>query len=63
MKIKNFEDILSWKKSQDLSLVIYKIFKENKDYGFKDQIQRAIISVSNNIAEGFERRSNKGSLC
>ena len=59
MKIKNFEDILSWKKSQDLSLVIYKIFKENKDYGFKDQIQRAIISVSNNIAEGFERRSNK----
>jgi four helix bundle protein len=59
MKIKNFEDILSWKKSQDLSLVIYKIFKENKDYSFRDQIQRAMISVSNNIAEGFERRSNK----
>ena len=59
MKIKNFEDILSWKKSQNLALVIYKIFKENKDYSFRDQIQRAMVSVSNNIAEGFERRSNK----
>ena len=59
MKIKNFEDILSWKKSQDLSLMIYQIFKENRDYGFKNQIQRVIISISNNIAEGFERNSNK----
>ena len=39
--------------------IIYELFKNNKDYGFKDQIQRAVISISNNIAEGFERRSNK----
>ena len=59
MKIKKFEDILSWQKSQRLSLEIYRIFKNNKDFSFRDQIQRAMISVSNNIAEGFERRSNK----
>jgi len=59
MKIEKFEDIMSWQKSQNLALEIYQIFKENKDYSFKDQIQRAIISISNNIAEGFERRSNK----
>lgn len=59
MKIKKFEDILSWKKAQDLTLIIYKIFKDNRDYSFRDQIQRAMISVSNNIAEGFERKGNK----
>lgn len=61
MKIetKNFEDIISWKKSKDLSVFIYKILRDNKDYGFKDQIQRAAVSISNNIAEGFDRRGNK----
>ena len=61
MKIitKNFEDIVSWKKSQILAVFIYKIFKNNKDFGFRDQIQRASISISNNIAEGFDRKGNK----
>jgi len=58
MKIERFEDILSWQKSKELCLVIYKLFAESKDYGFKDQIQRASVSVMNNIAEGFERKSN-----
>ena len=42
--------------------LIYKFGRESgfsKDYGFKDQIQRAAVSVMNNIAEGFERGSNK----
>ena len=39
--------------------MIYKIFKSNRDYNFKNQIERASISIMNNIAEGFERRSNK----
>ena len=59
MGIKKFEDIISWKKSNDLALLVYKLFKENSDFSFKNQIQRAVISISNNIAEGFERRSNK----
>ncbi len=58
MVIKRFEDILAWQKSKELSISIYKLFKDSKDYAFKDQIQRASISVMNNIAEGFERRTN-----
>jgi len=57
--ISSFEDILSWQKAKDLAIDVYSDFKTNKDYGFKDQIQRAVISVSNNIAEGFERRGDK----
>ncbi len=57
--IKKFEDIIAWQKARKLSLCIYKLFQNNKDFSFKDQICRASISVSNNIAEGFERRSSK----
>ncbi|MES2087614.1 MAG: four helix bundle protein [Patescibacteria group bacterium] len=59
MKIEKFEDILSWQRAKSLAVLLYKILKDNKDYGFRDQIQRAVVSISNNIAEGYERRSNK----
>jgi four helix bundle protein len=59
MKIEKFEDIISWKKSQSLAIIIYGIFSKNKDFGFKNQIERAVISIGNNIAEGFERKGNK----
>ena len=59
MKINKFEDILSWQKSKVLTINIYKAFKETKDFGFKNQIERASVSIMNNIAEGFERKSNK----
>jgi four helix bundle protein len=42
-----------------VSVDIYKLFRECKDYGFRDQIQRASVSVSSNIAEGFERQTDK----
>ncbi|HEY9081933.1 MAG: four helix bundle protein [Vicingaceae bacterium] len=58
MKIDRFEDIIAWQKSKQLTLIIYKEFKDSRDFGFKDQIQRAAVSVMNNIAEGFERKSN-----
>ena len=58
MKFERFEDIIAWQKAMDLTVSIYKEFDESKDYGFKDQIQRASVSVMNNIAEGFERKSN-----
>ena len=41
-----------------MTLRVYTLFKNNKDYGFKDQICRASVSVMNNIAEGFERKSD-----
>lgn len=59
MSIKNFEDLICWQKAQDLSVDIYKIFHSIKDYAFKDQIQRASVSISNNIAEGSERTTKE----
>src|SRR3989338_925214 len=59
MKIEKFEDIISWKKAGELTISIYKEFKNCRDFSFIDQIQRAAISIMNNIAEGFERRTNK----
>ena len=58
MKIEKFEDILSWQKSKELTLLIYKAMRPCKDYGYRDQIQRASVSIMNNIAEGYERRTN-----
>lgn len=59
MKIEKFEDIESWKEARILVKEIYKLFANVKDYGFRDQIQRAAISIMSNIAEGFDRGSNK----
>lgn len=59
MIIGRFEDILAWQKAKILTIKIYLILKDNKDYSFKDQLQRAAISIMNNIAEGFERKSDK----
>ena len=58
MKIERFEDILAWQKVRDLAKRIYDLFGDCRDYSFKDQIQRAAVSVMNNIAEGYERKSN-----
>ena len=59
MKIEKFEDIESWKEARLLVKEVYQRFSNLKDYGFRDQIQRAAISVMSNIAEGFDRNSNK----
>lgn len=59
MTIEKFEDIISWQKSKTLTLGIYQIFRTNKDFGFRDQIQRAGVSIMNNIAEGFDRKGDK----
>ena len=59
MKITRFEDLISWQKGQKLVILLYSIFKDNRDYSFKDQILRASISIMNNLAEGFERYTNK----
>ena len=58
MIIKKFEDIVAWQKAQSLAIEIYSVFKNLKDYSFKDQICRSAISISSNIAEGFDRSSD-----
>jgi len=59
MKFDRFEEILGWQKAKELTINIYKSFSNCKDFAFKDQIQRASVSIMNNVAEGFERKSNK----
>jgi four helix bundle protein len=59
MKIRTFEDLLVWQKAIAHTIEIYKRFHLVSDFGFKNQIQRASISISNNIAEGFERGSDR----
>ncbi len=51
-----------WKKSARLSTDVYKAFAECKDFGFKDQITRASLSVPSNIAEGMEKMSVKDQI-
>ncbi|HYF04653.1 MAG TPA: four helix bundle protein [Patescibacteria group bacterium] len=59
MKITQFEDIIAWQKSRELFNFVYSDFRDCKDFAFRDQIQRAVVSIANNIAEGFERRGDK----
>ncbi len=59
MKIANFEDIESWKEAREMVKDIYRSFTGIKDYSFRDQMQRASISIMSNIAEGFDRGTNR----
>ena len=52
MAVQRFEDLIVWQKAQELALSIYQSFDNCNDFGFRDQIRRAAVSVSNNIAEG-----------
>jgi four helix bundle protein len=54
-----FEELDVWKRATRLSVAIYRQLASLKDYGFRDQITRASLSVPSNIAEGFERISQK----
>lgn len=62
MKIERFEDIKAWQEARELAKLVYELTKHppfSKDFGLRDQIRRAAVSVMANIAEGFERRSHK----
>jgi four helix bundle protein len=59
-KFEKIEDIIVWQKGIELTNTIYSITSNigfNKDFGLKDQIRRASVSIPSNIAEGFERNS------
>lgn len=56
---KSYEDLDVWKKAVDLSVRVYELMQYCRDYGFKDQVCRASVSIASNIAEGMERESKK----
>jgi four helix bundle protein len=62
MKVNSFEDLQVWQDSRILVKSIYQLTSDgkfSKDFGLREQIQRASVSIMNNIAEGFERNNNK----
>lgn len=59
MKAESFEDLEVWKEGMRLTVEVYNLLKECRDYGLRDQMQRAPVSIPSNIAEGFERQTNK----
>ena len=57
-RIEKFEDFIAWQKARTLTAEIYKVSgcgKFSRDFGLKEQIRRASVSIMSNIAEGFER--------
>jgi len=55
--IKRFEDIIAWQEARKLVKMVYKITRTGelkKDFGLRDQMQRAAVSSMTNIAEGFD---------
>ena len=60
-----FRELKVWQRSKDLAVTIYIVTKEGefcRDFGSRDQIRRAAISIPSNIAEGDERGSNKDAI-
>ena len=61
-RIERFEDIVAWQKARALTREIYQSSGSGafgKDYGLKDQVRRASVSIMANVAEGFERGGDK----
>jgi four helix bundle protein len=58
-KERKVEDLLVWQQAISIANVIYLHFISLNDFGFRNQIQRAAVSISNNIAEGFYRKSDR----
>lgn len=61
-KIKDFTDLIAWQKSHELVVLIYEMtkkFPDKEKFGLISQLERAAVSVTSNIAEGFGRSHNK----
>ena len=61
-KTKNFKDLIVWQKARDLAVLVYKFtsyFPKEEMYGLTSQMRRAVISISSNIAESYNRLHTK----
>jgi four helix bundle protein len=62
-KVTQFEDLRIWQEARELVKLIYHAISSDpaasKDWGFRNQLQTAVVSIMNNVAEGFERGSDK----
>ena len=59
--VRQFEELKAWQEGREIAKMIYAVTRAGefaKDFGLKDQIQRAVVSINSNIAEGFERDSS-----
>ena len=57
--METFENLEVWRRACRLSVDVYRLVGECKEYGFKDQLSRSALSIPSNIAEGYERGSRK----
>lgn len=61
-KIQRFEDLIVWQKAMNLAEEIYRVTKQGefvKDWGLRDQVRKAAVSIPSNIAEGYERQTTQ----
>jgi four helix bundle protein len=59
MSDETFENLEVWREGMDLSVRVYEVTRRCRDFDFRSQIRRAALSISSNIAEGYERDSNQ----
>jgi four helix bundle protein len=57
MSYRSFEDLDVWKRGCRVAVRVYEVLKDCRDYGLRDQMTRAAVSIASNIAEGTERNS------
>ena len=61
-KIQIFEDMEVWQQARTIAKAVYACSRQgelSRDFGLRDQLQRAAVSIMSNVAEGFERGTNK----